>query len=135
MDKRDYEIRVDTERLKAARKRAKITQAEAADKLGISMGAYKSKEAGETSFKDSEKLMLFDLFHMTYDEFDEILFGGKLEEMRMEIDEKQCIGPETSESEAQDDLVFLLVPVSKKKIGFPDFDNIIPLIRGSSNAE
>lgn len=122
MNKHDYDVRVDSDKLRAMRKRERLTQSEVADKLGISIGAYKSKESGETSFKDSEKLMLFDLLHMSYDEFDKILFGGKLAEMR----------PENSEE--KDDLIFLMIPVSKRKVVFPDSDDILPQIRGSSNA-
>ena len=87
MDKHDYNIKVDSERLRAIRKRARITQSKAAQMLGMSIGAYKSKEAGDSALKDSEKLMLRDLFHMSYDEFDKILFGGRLGEMKTDSDE------------------------------------------------
>lgn len=122
MDKQDYIIRVDSERLKAIRKRSRIAQSEAAEMLGMSIGAYKSKESGKTFLKDYEKLMMRDLFHMSYDEFDKILYGGKLGEMKSNPDEEQ------------DDLVFLLVPVSKRKLGFPESAESIPQMGDQSNA-
>lgn len=82
MDINDYTVRVDSAKLREIRKRAKYTQTEIAEKLNITMGSYQSKETGRCAFKDREKFMLADLFGMTYDEFDDVMFGGKLKVMR-----------------------------------------------------
>ena len=81
MNAKEYKIRVDTERLKGIRKKAGMTQTQVANELGISMAAYQSKESGEFGFKDSEKLMIHNLFNMSFQEFDEILYGGMLAKM------------------------------------------------------
>ena len=115
MEKQDYNIVIDSERLKAIRKRAGMTQPEVAKSIGISSAAYHKKETGKSDFNDSEKLALYDLFKMTFEEFDEILYGGRLKNM---IDEEK---------------VFLLVPVSKKNLNFP-CDQIIANLESIHNA-
>lgn len=78
MNVQDYDIRVNPVLLKAIRQRAKLTQKEAAQKMGISLSGYLKKETGEERFKDYEKFMMKDMYHMSFQEFDDILYGGML---------------------------------------------------------
>ena len=78
MNVHDYDIKTDSKRLKMIRKRAKLTQEEAASQMGINRWTYQSKESGESVFKDSEKLMMQHLYNMSFEEFDEVLYGGSV---------------------------------------------------------
>lgn len=78
VDAMDYDVKVDSERLKKIRKLSHMTQTEVAEKMGISMASYQAKESGDTKFKEREKFMLRQLFNLSFEEFDEILYGGLL---------------------------------------------------------
>lgn len=51
------------EKVKGYRNIAGFTQAELAEKLGISVQSYRNKEKGRVAFKDSEKVMIRDLIN------------------------------------------------------------------------
>ena len=64
--------------LKAERNRLRYKQRQMAEKLGISLAAYNSKENGKSSFTDDEKKTISQMLHFTPYQMNKILYDGLL---------------------------------------------------------
>lgn len=64
--------------IKAARVRLRLSQKAVADRLGVSVTAYRHKESGTVRFTDPEKLALVETLHLSMRQFNDYFFEGKL---------------------------------------------------------
>ena len=69
---------VDVNYLKSVRVLRGLNAKEAAARVGMDYAAFRYKENGVTAFTDKEKLVVFEKYGMTLDEFNRAFFGGKL---------------------------------------------------------
>ncbi len=60
------------------RKRANLTQREAADQLGMRMETYCQKEKGKSAFDVPEAVKMAEMYHMTLEDVGEVFFNGAL---------------------------------------------------------
>ncbi len=64
--------------LKALRVFRGFTLQEMAEKIGRSSAAYSHKESGSAAFSDEEKVILVNELEMSFEQFNNIFFDGKL---------------------------------------------------------
>lgn len=64
--------------IKAARVKAGYTQGEMADKLGMTVNAYRHREWGEVSFSPDQMIEVAEILHLDLTQFNDFLFCGKL---------------------------------------------------------
>jgi len=64
--------------IKAERTRLGLTQKYMADRLGISEASYRKKEAGTVKWSDEEKVLLVEILHLTYEQYNNFFYKGKL---------------------------------------------------------
>ncbi len=50
-----------------------------AEAIGKAMSSYSTKERGDTSFDDNEKIIIAKMLDLNYEQFNAIFFDGKLE--------------------------------------------------------
>ena len=64
--------------IKVARLRKGLSQRDMARQLGVSASSYQKKEQGYVRFSDDEKLKITEILGLTYDQFNDIFYDGKL---------------------------------------------------------
>lgn len=64
--------------IKGARSRLGLHQKDIAEYLNMTLSSYRSKESGQYSFTDEQKIKLGDLFGWSMDEINEYLYDGIL---------------------------------------------------------
>ena len=76
--KRQKNVRINTEKLVAARERAGITRAEMARIVGVSVDPYRKKELGQLEFNRDQLLTVVSTLKLTARETNEIFFDNQL---------------------------------------------------------
>lgn len=64
--------------IKAQRTRLGYTQQEVAERMGMKLRTYQSKECGYSKFREDEKLALARVLELTIYQVNDFLFDGKL---------------------------------------------------------